>query len=161
LTSYGKEALAVLKEHKVIADASHLNEKSFYGVLEYAQGKIVATHSLSYSVFPHKRNLKDHQIKALYEKKGLVGLNLYPDFIKGKDCVASEVFPHIEKLVSLTGYDFLGFGGDFDGADMPSDLKGIEDMDGFLEDLRAFLKDDKAFLNIAYNNVRNFIYEAF
>lgn len=86
LKPLGKEFLDFMKEHKMIIDVSHLNEKSFYDVMDYVKCPVIASHSCAYSLSDHRRNLKDDQLKLLKETSSYVGVNSARNFVsKNKD----------------------------------------------------------------------------
>ncbi len=81
LTKFGLESLKLCEERGVLIDVSHIGEKSFWDIMKIAKNPIIASHSNAHTLCPHFRNLKDDQIKAIKEKKGIICLNLYPAFI--------------------------------------------------------------------------------
>ena len=81
LNKFGVEVIHTCQENNVLIDVSHIGEKSFWDVLENSKKPIIASHSSVYKLCPHFRNLKDDQIKAIKDVKGLIGLNPYPFFI--------------------------------------------------------------------------------
>ena len=42
---------------------------------------VIASHSCVYNLCPHRRNLKDDQIKAIAKNGGVIHLNFYAGFI--------------------------------------------------------------------------------
>ena len=80
LTDFGKSIIKEMNKIGMAVDVSHLNDKSFYSVIEKAD-KVLATHSNCRSICNHKRNLTDEQIKLLCNKGGIIGLNFYPEFL--------------------------------------------------------------------------------
>ena len=81
LNNFGKEVVRVCNENGVIIDVSHIGEKSFWDINKYSSKPFIASHSSVYKLCKHFRNLKDNQILAIKEKKGMIGLNPYPLFI--------------------------------------------------------------------------------
>ena len=81
LNKFGVEVIHTCQENNVLIDVSHIGEKSFWDVLENSKKPIIASHSSVDKLCPHFRNLKDDQIKAIKNVKGLIGLNPYPFFI--------------------------------------------------------------------------------
>lgn len=65
----------------MVMDVSHLNDKCFWGVIDLAQGPIIASHSNARSVCPAMRNLTDDMLKAIAKTGGLVGMNSMREFI--------------------------------------------------------------------------------
>ena len=113
----GKDVLREINSLGMIVDVSHLSDKSFYDAAYLSDKPIVATHSNFRSVCPHTRNLTDAMAALIFEKDGMVGLNLYPPFIsetKEKQTV-DGLFEHLDYALSLGGENHIGFGGDIDG----------------------------------------------
>ncbi|WP_438315784.1 dipeptidase [Sporosarcina sp. FA9] len=126
LTEFGKEVVQLNNEHQVFTDVSHLSEKGFWDVLELSD-YVIASHSNARAFCDHPRNLTDEQIKALIAKNGLIHVVFYAEFIKkdGQSASFSELFDHIDHIISLGGVKNIGFGSDFDGIDRY--IVGLED----------------------------------
>jgi len=116
LTVKGRELIHTCNQLGMIMDISHLNEPGFWEVMELSEKPVIASHSNSYQLVPHPRNLRDDQIMALIQKGGRIGLTFVPDFIGG-DRSIKDVISHLEHVCSLGGEDSVGFGSDFDGID--------------------------------------------
>ena len=59
LTSLGKEYVKKLNEKNIIIDTSHASPKTFWDTIKISNKPIVATHSCSFSICNHSRNLTD------------------------------------------------------------------------------------------------------
>lgn len=127
LTAFGKEAVTEMVKRKIIPDVSHLSEKSFYDLCEITDFPFIASHSDSYAINPHVRNLKDEQIKIIIQRKGLVGLNFYNKFLGPGNSVRTLI-KHAEHMLNLGGEDILALGSDFDGCTINDEIKGIDKM---------------------------------
>jgi len=138
LTDFGKAAVRRMFGLGVIPDVSHLNEAGFWDVAKLASEQekpFWATHSNCASIRPHRRNLSDEQLRAVFESGGLVGINLYIDFLGGAG-TAEDVARHLAHMVALGGENHVALGSDFDGCEVHPSLAGIEKLeylDGKLE----------------------------
>jgi len=157
LTNFGIVCVKKLRKLNIIPDVSHLSDAGFNDLAECCD-VFIATHSNSRKIFEHPRNLKDSQIKTIIERKGLIGLNLYPVFMtKNKKNAEIELLSqHIDHFLDLGGIDVLAMGCDFDGIDrLPKKIHGLQD----INILREML-DKKYSLKIAdkimYDNACNF-----
>ena len=99
----------------ITVDVSHLSDKSFYDLLKYYPLPIIATHSNFRDVCNNKRNLTYDMAKEITARGGVIGLNLYPDFIKGENAHIEDIIPHVEYHLENFGEDSLSFGFDVDG----------------------------------------------
>ena len=81
LDEFGIKVLKTCEENNVVVDVSHIGEKSFWDIYKNSSKPFIASHSSVDRICPHYRNLKDDQLKAIKEKKGIVGINPYPFFI--------------------------------------------------------------------------------
>ena len=122
LTDFGKSVIKEMNKIGMAVDVSHLNDKSFYEVIEIAE-KVLATHSNCRSVCNHNRNLTDEQIKLIAEKNGVIGLNFYPEFLGSN--FFEDIYCNICHLCEMELEDNIALGSDFDGADMPKEMINI------------------------------------
>lgn len=115
LTKTGKNALRKIQNLPILFDVSHLNDKSFWDVIDNASAPVIATHSNSRALCPVPRNLTDEMIKALIQTGGMIGVNAYPAFISpDKDKRTVEMLVrHIAHIADIAGIDNVGFGFDF------------------------------------------------
>lgn len=130
LTEFGKQAIKLLENSDVFVDTAHLNEKSFMTFANVTTKPILCSHTASYSMNEHKRNLKDYQIKIITESGGLVGLCLVSDFLTGRkqSCIVDYV-AHIDYLVNKFGIDYFAIGTDFYGTNhLPAGINNYKDL---------------------------------
>ena len=125
LTDLGKKAVEKMNELGMIVDVSHLNESGFWDVYGIAQKPFIASHSNSYTICNHPRNLKDDQIEAVAKTGGMIGLNIFTNFV-GENASIDGLMKHIDYIINLVGDDFLGLGCDLDG--ITSAVSGISDV---------------------------------
>lgn len=136
LTGLGKKAIKEMNELGMIVDVSHMNEETFWGVINSSRAPIIASHSGSYTVRPHRRNLKDDQLKAIKENNGVAAMVMYRDFVKSlNDAYIKDYVDHIDYAVNLIGIDHVAIGSDFDGAEMPFDMKDSSELYKITEEL--------------------------
>ena len=101
----------------IAVDVSHLSDKSFYDLCEYYPLPLLATHSNYRAICDNKRNLTLDMAKIIVARGGVIGLNLYPDFLKNGNARIDDVIPHVEYHLEHFGDSGLGFGFDIDGTD--------------------------------------------
>lgn len=147
LTPFGKKVVKEMNRLGMLVDVSHLSESGFWGVINTTSQPIIASHSNSYKLCSHRRNLKDEQVKAIAENGGLIGVTFVPDFltVEKQKATIDDVIDHIDYLVRLAGIDFVGLGSDFDGCeDLPVGLEGADKVYKIGEKLaeRGYLADD-------------------
>ena len=105
-----------MEKAEIFIDVSHLSEKSFYDVASFAASPLIASHSNCFSLVPHKRNLKDEQIKLIIKSGGLIGLCFHAPFLLCDGFGSFEMlYRNINHVLSLGGEDAVCFGSDFDG----------------------------------------------
>lgn len=116
LKPFGIECVKRMNELGIIIDVSHLNEAGFWDVHHLSNKPYIASHSNVFSITPNRRNLKDDQIEAIVEKGGVIGMNLFPDYLSTtKSARITEIMPHIRYLISLGAEGNIVLGCDLDG----------------------------------------------
>ena len=139
LTSFGREVIRELEAQQIVVDVSHLNRKTFFDVCRTAEKPFIATHSNAFRICSHPRNLDDDQIKELAACDGLIGLNLFCDFLSSEnDCKTEDFIRHIEYFLSCGAEYNLAIGTDFDGAKMPKWIKGIESLEMLFQNVLKY-----------------------
>lgn len=115
LTSDGVKVIHKMEDLGILIDVSHANEKTFWDIYINTKKPFIASHSNCKSICNHKRNITDDQIKAIGDRGGVIGVNIYRDFIHNdKDKQNIEyMINHIEHIINLIGIDHVGFGFDF------------------------------------------------
>ena len=116
LTSFGIDVVKRMGELGMIVDVSHASDGSFWDVIKYAKSPVVASHSNCRELCNHPRNLSDEMIRALAQKGGVSGLNLYGVFLGTKnESRIDEMVAHIQHMIQIGGSEFPAIGTDFDG----------------------------------------------
>lgn len=158
LSDFGKSIIPVLEESNIIIDVSHASEALFYDVAELAKKPFAASHSDSKSVCPHRRNLTDEQFGIIRQNGGIVGLNFCRDFLNKQATNAKmcDIIRNAEHFLSLGGEKTIAIGGDFDGADIPSDMSGIETMPELYEMFLHHNYSEQLVEDIFFNNAAGF-----
>lgn len=159
LTKKGADILEGCFDTGIIPDVSHSSDKAALYALQRGRARglpVIATHSNSRGVCPHKRNLPDHIAKRIAEGGGIIGISLYPPHLHGDTADMGHVIAHVRHYTSLLGRDSICLGCDLDGIDkMP---KGIEDLSSLPKLYDALSKEfgEDTAEGIFYNNAYNF-----
>jgi membrane dipeptidase len=125
LTAAGRELVAALDEAGIAHDASHLADAALEDLLGLARGPVVATHSNCRAITgPGERHLRDDQIRAIGERDGIVGLNLYSRFLAdGRPATIDDCVAHVQRVAELMGHRRgVALGSDMDGGFGPDRL---------------------------------------
>lgn len=129
LKAFGKEIVELLNSTDIYVDVSHLNYGGFMDVAEISQKPFMATHSASYSLCKHERNLTDEQIKIIGNSGGIIGVVFYSYFLNGTNrAEISDIIRHIEHLIKIGGQDIAALGSDFDGMSCDLEIKNASEM---------------------------------
>ena len=157
ISDFGTMAVRELEKQKIIIDASHLSDKSFYELARISKKPFVASHSNSRAVCDNRRNLTDGQFSLIRDRGGIVGLNFHRFFLN-KDGNASikDVAAHLEHFLSLGGENTVAIGSDFDGSDIPCDIKNILGIERIYEYLLRLNYSEELLDKLFWTNAANF-----
>lgn len=154
LTRFGKNVIKEMNKLSMAVDVSHLNDKSFFAVISVAE-RVVASHSLCRSVFEHKRNLTDEQIKLIAQKGGLIGVCFFPGFLGGD--TFKKIYENIAYLLDMGLENNIAIGSDFDGAAMDARLSTTADIPKLYFTLSEMGINDKILDKIFYQNAKEYM----
>jgi membrane dipeptidase len=165
LTDLGHKLLPEMAQLGMVCDLTHLSDKSFWEVVHDYTGPLLASHSNCRALVPHQRQFSDEQIRAVFQRGGIVGvgfdawmlrLGWMPDD-RGARVTLADVVDHIDHMCQLAGNALhVGLGTDLDGGfgreQSPADLDTIADLPkliGLLEQ-RGYGPEDIA--NLLHGN---------
>jgi membrane dipeptidase len=175
----GERGRALLREMdrlRVILDATHLCDESFWEAMDAFGGPVWASHSNSRALVPDKRQLSDDQLRRLIERGAIIGAAfdawmLVPGWERGRSTpeaaglTLGHVVDHIDHVCQLAGNArHAMIGSDLDGAfgreQTPADLESIADLARVPDLLRARGYTDEDVRAIAHGNVIDFLRRA-
>ncbi len=157
LTDFGRQVIPELEKNNIIIDISHASDELFWQTALLAKKPFVATHSNSRTICSNLRNLTDEQFRHICKIGGVVGLNFYKYFItdNGK-ADFSDLEKHLDYFLSLGGENTVALGSDFDGAEMPDCITGVESMKKLYEYLLSRNYNESLLEKLFYKNAYDF-----
>lgn len=159
LTPAGRALVRACGELGVLVDVSHLNARGFWDVAELSDGPLVASHSGAHELCASPRNLTDEQLRAIGERRGLVGINFHVGFLRADGAEDPEtplalIVEHAAHVAQVAGPECVGLGSDFDGATMPRALGDVTGLRALFEALRGAGFSPAELEGIAWRNWR-------
>ncbi len=130
LTEFGRQAVKYMNRKNMVIDVSHLNLQGFKDVSAISEKPFIASHSNSFTLCPHPRNLRDWQINEIAACGGIIGINLYPPFLtEDNEADINDILRHTEYFLNKGGENMLALGCDFDGISCtPKNIEKTADM---------------------------------
>lgn len=154
LTPFGKEAVRRCCGEGILPDVSHLNEAGFWDLAELIPGPFLATHSDSFAVTPHPRNLTDRQFEEIRRRGGLVGLNLAAALLGEQ--TPEGVERHLCRFWERGGERTVCLGMDLDGTPLPAGWDGPRAAEEIREHLLRKNYDTELIRGLFFGNCYNF-----
>lgn len=144
LTPLGSELVRRVHAAGAIVDVSHASDAAFADIMLQARRDavpVVASHSNARALANHTRNLADHQLRAIADSGGVVGINFHSPFLLGGPGIADldDVVRHIRHVARVAGIEAVAIGSDFEGGIRPP--KELTTIRGFPQLARALLDD--------------------
>lgn len=155
LTSFGGKVIRLNNARNILTDVSHLSEQAFWDAIEIADYP-VASHSNARAIFNHPRNLTNEQAKALFDRKAMIHVVFFPEFISEKKKVEiGDLIRHIDHFAELGGIQNIGLGSDFDGINAHvTNLENASTFPNLAEELLRYYSEVEV-RGFFYNNFIN------
>lgn len=99
LTYFGKEVVREMNRLGMMADISHVSDKTFYDALEVSKAPMIASHSSCRAICDAPRNMTDQMMKDLAAKGGVVQINYHVGFLSQEFRNAEKANPQINKAI--------------------------------------------------------------
>lgn len=158
LTNWGIDVVKIFQNNKIVVDTAHMNQKSFWEFIDLNEKPIMNSHTGFQSVFKHKRNISDSQIKEIIQSDGYIGLALYPDFFTNRQLSTTKLCEIICWFWDKFGTKTLGLGTDFNGIEKyPKDIKNYDDLKILEQELFKFGATKEDIENLFSENLLSFM----
>lgn len=142
LTELGAPLLREMERLGMVLDLTHMSDEAFWEALNHYNGLVLASHNNCRTLVPHQRQFSDAQLKAIFERDGVIGAAmdtwmLQPGWVVGQSTNAGitldTVVDHIDYICQLAGNcRHAAIGTDLDGGygreQSPCDLDTIADL---------------------------------
>ena len=160
LTDFGVRVVKRCFEIGIIPDVSHSSFSGTETAIEMAKQHrkpIIASHSDSYTVNSHSRNLRDDDFREIVKLGGLVGINLCPAHLSDSaNADITDVIRHIEHYLSLGGENTVALGCDLDGTNLPNGFSSVSDLHKIHDELQKLNYCPELINKILYKNAFDF-----
>lgn len=113
LSSFGVALIKEMNRVGMMVDVTHVGYRSSMHAMEVSTSPVIFSHSVSYEVSGHYRNIKDDQIKSCAGQGGVIGINGSGLFMGDLHAKTSTMFRHLDYIVQLVGPRSVGIGLDY------------------------------------------------
>jgi membrane dipeptidase len=114
LSQFGVDLVKEMNRLGMVIDLSHVGYRTTMEAIEVSEQPVWFSHANPMALREHCRNKTDEQVKALVAKGGVVGINIFPPFLKrGYDSTLEDVLDTLEYWIQVAGIDHVSIGLDF------------------------------------------------
>jgi len=106
--------VAEMNRLSILCDLSHVGPKTSEDVILTSKQPVAYSHCLPAGLKAHPRNKSDEQLRFIAERGGLVGVTMFPPFLRrGSKSTVDDYVEAIEYVYNICGEDQVGIGTDF------------------------------------------------
>lgn len=162
LKPFGKEMIAEMNRLGIAVDVAHCSERAFWEVMEHVTHPPLYSHGGAHALCNHHRNLTDDQARAIAERGGVLGVMLYPGYLKrhGWRAGVGDVVRHLEHWLKTVGPDAIAVGSDMNGVRVIQDVRDYAGMPRLAEAIMNAFGEPLA-RRILFENAVNFMRKIF
>jgi membrane dipeptidase len=104
-----------MNARRLLVDLSHANMQTMAEAIEASKAPVIVSHTACNSVYPHRRNTTDENLRALARRGGLVGVcQMRPFLTSKKGDNLDAYFDHILHAIRVAGMEHVAIGSDRD-----------------------------------------------
>ena len=114
LTDFGRELVAEMNRVGILIDLSHVGARTADDAIRSSAKPVAYSHCCPSALKTHPRNKSDAQLRVIAERGGLVGVTMFPAFLKnGAQSTLPDYVDTIAYVLDVVGEDHVGIGTDF------------------------------------------------
>ena len=114
LSDWGRELVAEMNRVGMLIDLSHVGSRTSEETIRESAKPVAYTHCLPSALKPHPRNKSDSELRFIAEQGGMIGVTMFPAFLKGgENSTVDDYVEAIEHVIAVAGEDSVAFGTDF------------------------------------------------
>ena len=155
LTQQGRDFVRRAQKLGMLIDVSHISDRGFWDVMDITESCVVASHSNSREVQPVSRNITDEMFRGICQTGGVVGINLFTEFL-GINPTLDTVCDHIIHFLEMDpDGKHIALGGDLDGCEtLPAGFDNLGSYPMLAERMLSRGISQEILLNICWNNAK-------
>lgn len=137
LSPFGKQLITEMNRMGMLIDLAHVSVAVMNQVLDMSKAPVIFSHSSAYTICNHKRNVPDDILRKVKEKRGIVMVNFYNDYVTCSPTAnIADVANHFDHIKKVGGSEIIGFGGDYDGVTrLPQGLEDVSKVPNLVAEL--------------------------
>jgi membrane dipeptidase len=113
LSDFGRIVIDEMNEAGIAIDLSHVGDKTSADAIAHSKKPVCFSHANPRALKEHVRNKSDKLLRALADKDGYVGLNMFPLFMPDRgNSKVDDIIPMLDYVIDLVGEDRVGIGTD-------------------------------------------------
>lgn len=92
----------------MMVDISHVSKGVMIDAMKTSRAPVIFSHSSSWSVYNHHRNVQDDILQILKKTRGIIMVNFYPGFLGNN--TMDKAIEHLNYIRDLIGTENIGIG---------------------------------------------------
>ena len=114
LSQFGVELVEEMNRVGMVIDLSHVGHRTTMEAIELSEHPVWFSHANPAALREHVRNKTDDEVRALVERGGVVGANVFPPFLRrGSEATLDDLLDILDHWVRVAGIDHVAIGLDF------------------------------------------------
>ena len=120
LTEFGRTLIGETERLHMVVDLAHLNDAGVADALATMRRPFIVSHTACRTLYPHRRNLTDDQIRPVANHGGVIGIMFEGSVLAEGGGDINRVLDHFDHAIKVGGEDVVAIGSDYDGFITPA-----------------------------------------
>lgn len=118
LSAFGRSLVREMNRLSMLVDLSHVSTKTMHDTLDVTRAPVIFSHSGTFALSKHWRNVPDDVLRRLPDNGGVVMIPMVSYFVNfehPEEATVEGVVDQILHVARIAGWEHVGLGSDFDG----------------------------------------------
>jgi membrane dipeptidase len=107
ISDFGAEVIAEMNRLGILVDVSHISKEASLEAMRLSRAPVIASHSSTFALADHPRNMDDDQLRALAENGGVMQTVALGDFVRVPSAEEEAAVSALREEIGFEGFSSM------------------------------------------------------
>ena len=107
ISEFGEQVIAEMNRLGIMVDVSHISKEASLDAMRLSRAPVIASHSSTYALADHPRNMDDEQLLALRDNGGVMQTVAFGSYVKAPSIEEEAAMAELRERLGIEGFSSM------------------------------------------------------